>query len=69
MVGVYYAIVKSCPEVGDLLITDEDIHENPIGTMTCLQSWIYDLDINDPAACQRVALKVMLTVKTNGAAA
>jgi hypothetical protein len=69
IVGVYWAIVDKYPEVGDLLITIEDINGNAIGTLTCQKNWVSGLDINDASANQRVALKVMLTTKTVGAAA
>lgn len=64
MIGIYWAIVKNYPEAGDLLITTEDINENPIGTFECLKSWVEGLDINDVGANQRVLLKVMRTIKT-----
>jgi len=69
IVGVYWAIVDKYPEVGDLLITIEDINGNAIGTLTCQKSWVSGLYLSDTSATQRVALKVMLTVKTVGAAA
>jgi hypothetical protein len=69
IVGVYWAIVNKYPEVGDLLITIEDINGNAIGTLTCQKSWVNSLDIQDASANQRVALKVMLTAKTTVAAA
>ena len=67
MLGVYYAIVDKYPEVGDLLITDEDINGNAVGILTCQKVWVSGLDINDKSATQRVTLKVMATVKTTGA--
>jgi hypothetical protein len=67
MIGVYWAIVDKYPEVGDLLITDEDINGNVVGTFTCQKVWVSGLDINDTSATQRVTLKVMATVKTTGA--
>jgi len=69
IVGVYWAIVDKYPEVGDLLITIEDINGNAIGTLTCQKNWVSGLDLSDTSATQRVALKVMLTTKTVGAAA
>jgi len=69
IVGVYWAIVNNYPEVGDLLITIEDINGNAIGTLTCQKSWVSGLDLNDTSATQRVALKVMMTTETTGAAA
>ncbi|MCK9570563.1 hypothetical protein M0R72_16565 [Candidatus Pacearchaeota archaeon] len=69
IIGVYWAIVNNYPEVGDLLITIEDINGNAIGTLTCQKSWVSGLDIKDTSANQRVALKVMMTAETTGAAA
>lgn len=69
IVGVYWGIVNNYPEVGDLLITIEDINGDAIGTLTCMKSWVSGLDITDTSANQRVALKVMLTAETTGAAA
>ncbi len=69
IIGVYWAIVNKYPEVGDLLITIEDINGNAIGTLTCQKSWVSSLDIKDTSATQRVGLKVMLTAETTGAAA
>jgi hypothetical protein len=69
IIGVYYGIVDKYPEVGDLLITIEDINGNAIGTLTCQKSWVSGLDLTDTSATQRVALKVMMTAETTGAAA
>jgi len=69
ILGAYWAIVDKYPEVGDLLITIEDINGNAIGTFACQKNWVYGMDIHDASATQRLALKVMMTVKTYGAAA
>ena len=64
IVGVYWAIVDQNPEVGDLLITIEDINGNAIATLTCQKDWVRGVDINDASEAQRIALKVLLTIKT-----
>lgn len=64
IVGMYWGIVNADPEVGDLLITIEDINGDPIGKMTCQNDWVSGLDIKDMSSNQRVALKVLLTAKT-----
>ncbi len=64
MLGVYWAIVNNYPEVGDLLITDEDINGDPVGTFNCPKEWVSGVDIHDTSATERLALKVLATVKT-----
>jgi hypothetical protein len=64
MLGIYWAIVNNSPEVGDLLITDEDINGKAVSTFNCPKEWVSGMDIQDASATQRLALKVLLTIKT-----
>lgn len=64
ILGIYWAIVDKYPEVGDLLITVENLDEKPIATFYCLKSWAAEADIDNTSQLERLALKVINTAKT-----
>lgn len=62
-VYVYSIIVANYPKVGNLLLTFYDINKKPLATLSCQNSWVNRMDVNDTRAGQELMQKVMSTAQ------
>jgi hypothetical protein len=67
MIGVYWSIVDKYPEVGDLLITIDDMNSNAVATFDCKKILVKGHNIKDVNATMILGLKVLETLKESEA--
>jgi len=60
-IGVYYLVLQSNPEVGDLTIIMKNRNDPTTAVMTCAKSWVNNADLSNEA--NELISKVFLTTK------
>jgi hypothetical protein len=61
VLGAYYLILSSAPEVGDLVILWKNQGDRTTGKMTCLKSWINSVDFTNENEINGLIYKVIGT--------
>ena len=59
--GAYYTLLKSAPDVGDLVIIMKNKNQPTTATMTCPKSWINSVDLTNADDANGLIYKVIAT--------